>query len=308
MCMMAILYRVARNSPILVAANREEAWSRPTLYPKIQSGTPRVVCGIDKQAGGTWLGVNQHGLFVTVTNRPKAGISQERRSRGLLCREMLACRSAREAADLAVSELSTGRYAGANYVCLDQKAGLVVYGGNRIEVVELQPGLHTLSNGKLNDPHDQRHEFIHRMLTLHKLDSSVTFLAVASRAFARKPDAEGRRGVVLTGGECGTVSSTLVSLTKRIQQSVLQYCDGPPSDKHYQDLSALVRQVLSAGRNRKAAAKAAAQKDLALLGAGAPADDDEFDADDLDLDLAGEFDDEIGDDDDLAGDDGADDR
>ncbi len=105
----------------------------------------------------------------------------------------------------------------------------------------------------INHKNDERHEFIRRMLTLHTLDSAVTFLAVASRAFSRKPDSEGRRGVVLTGGEHGTVSSTLLSLPRKIQQSIYQYSDGPPSDRPYEDLSALLRQVLSAGRNRKAA-------------------------------------------------------
>ena len=135
--------------------------------------------------------------------------------------------------------------------CADGKFAAVVYGGHRVEVVELQPGLHTLSSGNLDDVNDERHEFIRRMLTLHTLDSAVTFLAVASRAFSRKLDSEGRRGVVLTGGEIATVSSTLLSLPRKIQQSIYQYSDGPPSDRPYEDLSALLRQVLSAGRSRK---------------------------------------------------------
>jgi hypothetical protein len=257
--MMAILYRVAHNCPILVAANREEYFARPTQYPRIQPGLPKVVCGIDKQSGGTWLGVNHFGLFVTVTNRPKAGVSLECRSRGLLCRELLNCRNAREAAEAAAKELATGQYDGANYVCLDQKFGAVVYGGNRIEIVELTPGLHTLGNGNLNDPHDPRHEYIQRMLTLQKLNSAVTFLAVASRAFARAPGDDGRRGVVLTGGEFGTVSSSLIALPRKIQHSILHYCDGPPSDKSYEDISALLRQVLSAGRSRRFAEKCSAE-------------------------------------------------
>ena len=78
MCTLAILYKVARNTPVLLAANRERRTSpRPTQYPKIQPGTPRIVCGIDRQAGGTWLGVNQFGLVVAVTNRPKS-ISRKR--------------------------------------------------------------------------------------------------------------------------------------------------------------------------------------------------------------------------------------
>ena len=253
MCTLAILYRVARNTPILLAANREEYFSRPTQYPKIQPGTPRVVCGIDRQAGGTWLGVNQFGLLVLVTNRPKVLAPLEPRSRGLLCRDLLDRRNARDAVAYAVKELSDGGYAGANYLCADDKFAAVVYAGNRIEVAELSPGLHTLTNGDLDDPNDERHQFLRRMLTLHTLDSAVTFLAVASRACSRKPNDEGRRGVVLTGGEFGTVSSTLLSLSRKIQHSIYQYSPGPPSETPYDDLSALLRQVLSAGRNRKPA-------------------------------------------------------
>jgi hypothetical protein len=248
--MMAILYRSARNTPILVAANREEFYARPTQHPKIQPGVPRVMCGIDRQAGGTWLGVNQYGLFVATTNRRKQPLPLEPRSRGLLCRELLEARTAREAADRAVKELSSGTYAGANYVCADTRFAAVVHGGNRIEVVELTPGLHLLSNGNVDELNDERHELVRRMLTLHKLDSAVTFLAVASRAFSRKADADGRRGVVLMGPDFGTVSSTLLSLPRKIQQAVYQYAPGPPCDHPYEDLSALLRQVLSAGRSK----------------------------------------------------------
>jgi hypothetical protein len=249
-CIMAILYRTARNAPILVATNREEFFSRPTQHPKIQSGTPRVICGIDRQAGGTWLGVNQYGLFVAVTNRRKHPPPAEPRSRGLLCRELLDLRNAKDAAERAVKELSTGVYAGANYVCADARYAAVVHGGNRIEAVELTPGLHLISDGDVDEPNDERHELVRRMLTLHKLDSAVTFLAVASRAFSRKPDASGRRGVVVLGADHGTVSSTLLSLPRKIQQAVFQYSPGAPCDHPYEDLSALLRQVLSAGRSK----------------------------------------------------------
>jgi hypothetical protein len=250
MCMMALLYKAARNAPVLVAANREERFDRPTQAPKIQPGTPRVVCGIDRKAGGTWLGVNQYGLFAAVTNRPKSLMPAEPRSRGLLCRELLGLRTAKEAAKHAAAELATGVYGGGNYVCADAEYAAVVYGGNRIEIVELWPGLHLLTNGNLNAPHDQRHEFVRRMLSLHTLDSAVTFLAVANQAFSRKPDASGRRGVIVTGAEFGTVSSTLLSLPEKFQKSVYHYAPGPPCDHSYDDLSALLRQVLSAEKNK----------------------------------------------------------
>ncbi|MCE5302356.1 MAG: NRDE family protein [Planctomycetaceae bacterium] len=251
MCTLAILYRVARGTPILVAANRDERFDRPTQYPKIQSGTPRVVCGIDRQAGGTWLGVNQYGLFCAVGNRPKRGAPLEPRSRGLLCRELLELKTAKDAAAHAAKELSTGAYAGANYICADGRYAAVVHGGDCVEVVELSPGLHVVTNGNVDDFRDERHEFVRRMLTLHTLDSAVTFLAVASRVFSRRPNDDGRRGVVFSDGEYGTVSSTLLALPRKIQQAVFQYASGTPCDCAYDDLSALLRQVLSTDRSRK---------------------------------------------------------
>lgn len=255
MCIMAFLYRTAKNTPILVAANREEMFDRPSLPPKIQSGSPRVICGVDCKAGGTWLGVNQFGLFAAVANRRKTQVPAEPRSRGLLCRELLDCQTAREAAQVAAEELATGAYAGANYVVADAAYAAVVHGGDRIQVVSLKPGLHVIANSDLNDPHDERHEFIRRMFTLHTLDSPVTFLAVASNVFSRRPDAQGRRGVVITGSEYGTVSSTLLALGKKLQHSILQYAPGPPAQHAYEDLSALLRQVLSTNRAKRPPSK-----------------------------------------------------
>ena len=252
MCILAIQYKTVRGAPILLAYNREERFDRPAQAPKIQSGKPRAICGIDRKAGGTWLGVNQHGLLVVVANRMKANVPAEPRSRGLLCRELLSMPNARKAVGHAVSELVTGAYAGVDFLCVDAQFGAVVHGGNHVDTEELTPGLHTLSNSGLNDPRDERQEFIRRQLTLQKIESSVTFLAMASRAFARKPDAWGRRGVVITGGEHGTVSSALISLPRKIQNAVFQYTGGPPCDMKYDDYSALLRQVLSTDKNKEA--------------------------------------------------------
>ena len=48
--MLAIQYKTARDSPILVAENREESYDRPTQSARIQAGRPRVICGIDKKS------------------------------------------------------------------------------------------------------------------------------------------------------------------------------------------------------------------------------------------------------------------
>ena len=126
MCLLAIQYQLVPDAPILVAANREEFYERPSQPPSIQSGKPRVLCGIDAQAGGTWLGVNQHGLVIGVCNRRKMSSNYPSRSRGVLCRELLKSNSAVHARDVAMEELSSGRYDGANFVCVDAESGWVV--------------------------------------------------------------------------------------------------------------------------------------------------------------------------------------
>lgn len=255
MCLLAIQYRLVPESPILVAANREEFYERPSHPPSIQSGKPRVLCGIDAQAGGTWLGVNQHGLVVGVSNRRKTVPTFPSRSRGVLCRELLKSNSAVHARDIAMEELSNGKYDGANYVCVDAESGWVVHGGDEINAVELHEGLNIIANGDVNDIRDERVEMARRLLTLHTLDSPVKFLAVASKVFARPPSPPGRPSIVLRGKDRGTVSSTLISLGKKPRDAIYQFTGSAPDKSRYEDYSPLLRDILSRGL-REANAKA----------------------------------------------------
>src|SRR6056297_3953653 len=117
MCLLAVQYQLVPESPILVAANREEYFDRPSLAPSIQSGKPRVLCGIDQKAGGTWLGVNQNGLFVGICNRATTAPLFGQRSRGLLALDLLRCTSAKKALDKALAEVEKTRYEGVN-ICV----------------------------------------------------------------------------------------------------------------------------------------------------------------------------------------------
>ncbi len=257
MCLLAIQYRSVPDAPILVAANREEAYDRSCLIPAIQPGKPRILCGIDTRAGGTWLGVNQQGLFVGVCNRGRMVPPIAPKSRGILCREMLRAGSARQAMNLAMDELSTGLYDGANYVVADQESGWVVHGLEEPEVVELQDGLSIISNGDVNDPRDERGKLCRRLLTLQTLDSAVKFLARASQAFSRQPAPDGRPTMTFRGKERGTVSSTLIALGKKPRDAIFQYASGSPDNSRYEDYSPMLRDILSRGlRESRSRAKA----------------------------------------------------
>jgi hypothetical protein len=257
MCLLAIQYRLVPESPILVAANREEFYDRPSTIPSIQSGKPRILCGIDQQAGGTWLGVNQHGMFVGASNRPKNVPPIAPRSRGVLCKDLLRAGSARRAVDMALEAMASREFDGVNLVVADAESGWVVHGGDDYEAVELGEGLSIIGNGDVNDPRDERVQLAHRLLTLQTLDSPVKFLAVASKVFARAPGAPGRPSMVVRGTERGSVSSTLIALGKKPRDAIFQFADGAPDEVKYEDYSPLLRDILSRGlREARTKAKA----------------------------------------------------
>src|ERR1700693_6340250 len=95
MCLLALFYRVAEDAPVVVGANREEFYQRGGEPPRILEGPIRSVAGVDPVAGGTWIGVNEHGVMVAVTNRLKTQVPAYPRSRGLLARELLTFPDAR---------------------------------------------------------------------------------------------------------------------------------------------------------------------------------------------------------------------
>ncbi len=261
MCLIAIQYRVVPESPILVATNREEFYDRRSHSPSIQSGKPRVLCPLDQRSGGTWLGVNQHGVFVGICNRRVFEPLGSNRSRGLLVKEVLKAPTSRAAVERALEETHKHRFEACNLVIADRDFGFVIHHDQEDEVVDLQPGLSIIGGRNLNDPRDERVQLTGRLLTLQNLDSPVKFLAVASKVFARMPNPLARASMVIQGGDYGTVSSTLIALGPKPRDAIFQYADGPASQARFEDYSPLLRDILSRGL-RESRSKAVAAVEM----------------------------------------------
>jgi uncharacterized protein with NRDE domain len=245
MCLLAVFFRVLPGAPVLLAANREESLSRPTSPPARQAGQPPVICGLDLVAGGTWLGVNQHGLVVAVTNRPLPKPAGTPPSRGILCRRLLSLRTADDAAEECARQFETGGYAGANFVCLDSASGYIVSNSGQVVTGALSPGSHVLTNGELNDEADARIALVRRLLSAETFSSVAEFLELAQRVCRRGPDPQTGTSIVLRSQFYGTVSSTLLGLTDDPRQAVYRYAPGAPDQTQYDDYSSLVRDMLT---------------------------------------------------------------
>jgi hypothetical protein len=195
------------------------------------------VFGTDPAAGGTWLGVNEHGVLVAVTNRRKSHPPPQPRSRGLLTRELLAFPTAREAAAYVVTELERGTYAGCNFVCADADSATVVHGGDWLRVRPLPPGLHVLTNRDVNDASDVRAGHVLGWLADRNPHTADHCLAGLRQVCAHRPPEYPPICVHLENH--GTVSSTLVALGP----DSLWHAQGPPDRTPYADYSHLLREL-----------------------------------------------------------------
>ena len=129
MCTVVVLVRPDR---VLLAANRDEridrAWDKPGAW---WPDRPGVVGGRDRTGGGTWMGINRHGVVATVLNRPGTlGPAIGKRSRGELPLTALEQTTARGAA-AAVAGLDAALWRGFNMVVVDRGGGWFIRGVGR---------------------------------------------------------------------------------------------------------------------------------------------------------------------------------
>lgn len=143
MCTLVVASHVFPDRPLVVVANRDEQLDRASSAPfRWKEGffAPR-----DDVAGGTWLGVNDHGVFVGITNRYLGGRDATRASRGELVVRALGLSSARAIHD-AMREIDPARYNGFHLVYADESDVLATFAdGTTLAQVTLGKGLHAIT-------------------------------------------------------------------------------------------------------------------------------------------------------------------
>jgi uncharacterized protein with NRDE domain len=151
MCLIALAWRAHPAYRLIVAANRDEYFGRPSAPAGFWDDHRGVLAGRDLEAGGTWLGITLGGRFAALTNyRNPADRRTGVPSRGAL-----------------VSGFLTGKAGPSEYVQQVQKAatsynGFSLVVGNADSLwffsnrgggpLRVEPGVHGLSNHLLDTP------------------------------------------------------------------------------------------------------------------------------------------------------------
>jgi uncharacterized protein with NRDE domain len=68
MCLIAIAVHASAHLPIVIAANRDEFYDRPTRPLHLWDYDNNIAGGRDLRAGGSWLALTREGRFAAVTN------------------------------------------------------------------------------------------------------------------------------------------------------------------------------------------------------------------------------------------------
>jgi uncharacterized protein with NRDE domain len=149
MCLILFAFDAHPVYKLIVAANRDEAYTRPTSDADFWNDVPHILAGRDLEKMGTWMGVTTSGRFAALTNfRNPLETTEGMRSRGELVSEFLkGNESPKSYVEKASSHDSV--YPGYNLLTGNTEE-LYYYSNIGKQILKVQPGFYGLSNHLLN--------------------------------------------------------------------------------------------------------------------------------------------------------------
>ena len=215
MCLILFAYRLTPGQPLIVAANRDEFYARPSAAAHWWEDAPGLLAGRDLEAGGTWLGIEANGRFAALTNFTHPDRPPPPRSRGALVTDFL--RGAEASADYAAS-IQGELYQGFNLLLWDGRT--LACASNRGATKILEPGCYALTNAELGARWPKAVDGVSRLRQAvasgTDLDALLTLLRhdqipESSTAAAQAETAESRATPCFIRGDTyGTRASTAV--------------------------------------------------------------------------------------------------
>ena len=172
MCLILLAEDIHPDYRLIVAANRDEFYDRPTAPMDFWEDCPDVLAGRDLQGGGTWLGVSRSGRFAALTNYREPVVSRpDAPSRGHLVGNFLSGNCPPSDYLEKVSAVGSS-YSGYNLMVGDT-SGLYYQSNRRDGVQMLTPGWYGLSNHLLNTPWPKVEKGLERFKTVVSGDGPI---------------------------------------------------------------------------------------------------------------------------------------
>lgn len=148
MCIVTLHTQDHPQYKLIVAANRDEFYERPTAQAAFWKDAPSILGGRDLQQMGTWLGITTSGRIALLTNYRNPDMEQnDKKSRGSIVHDFL---KNEENATTYLEHLRTHKeeYNGFNLI-VGNVDELYHYGNHGPNITQLERGTYSVSNGGL---------------------------------------------------------------------------------------------------------------------------------------------------------------
>lgn len=151
MCLILFAHDCHPRYQLVVAANRDEFYKRPTLPAAFWQDNSNILAGRDLQQGGTWMGLTTTGRFSALTNyRDAVHNNPQSPSRGYLVQKYL---NSNISPECFINNLPSG---GAEYngfsLLVGTTQSLNYYSNREKALRKVEKGIHGLSNSLLDVP------------------------------------------------------------------------------------------------------------------------------------------------------------
>lgn len=168
MCLITFAYKAHPTYKLILAANRDEFYARPTRAAQFweNENLPKILAGKDLEAGGTWMGLSKSATWSALTNfRDPANIKENAPSRGDLVLNFLKGNDSGNAY-LSQVKKKANEYNGFNLLIGDRK-NLYHFSNSSNKVTRIEKGVHGVSNAVLDTPWpklDQAKSDLHKVI------------------------------------------------------------------------------------------------------------------------------------------------
>lgn len=247
MCIILFAIGYDEEYPLVVAANRDEYYRRPTAQAQYWTDHQDVLAGRDLQANGSWLGINRKGRIAAITNyHDPTRTSLATLSRGELVSNFL---TTGESFDSFAAKTTAQQHLYNGLGLLYGDYSQIRYQSNRSAITtQLKNGVHALSNELLNASKSRvqtgKRRFEQILQKPENLDHDQLFNLLTDRgAFSTTANANQHTEnleqphvdvpIFLNLGDFGTRSSTVI-VVNRHKQVYFEERTFDENSEHYQ--------------------------------------------------------------------------
>lgn len=242
MCSLVVLRGFHADHPIVVAANRDERRDRAAAPPGLWRGERhRLLSPRDRQAGGTWIAIDERGRFAGITNLAGTPSLPDAPSRGHLPHLALDQADLEDAVAAVTAKVRAEAHAGFQLVLCDARRTLVVRHrqGDVVVVDWVDPVL------VVTNEHEPGRAVLRGLAAATVAAAPLPRRLDALAVVLRDQGGKGHHAVCKTGEAYGTVSSSLLAVPAvDPQQLVWRYAAGSPDVTEYRNYGNLGRRLL----------------------------------------------------------------